>query len=152
VSVWLRIHFLASSATRDGDRLLRQVLVELVDHELENLDQVGLAQSQLKIMISSMRLRNSGLNVRLTSFLTSSSTLSAMSSSLVDCEAEALALLQMARADVRGHDDDGVLEVDSVAETVGQLAVFENLEKDVEDIRDAPSRFRRAGRRSKGRA
>ena len=31
---------------RDGDRLLRQVLVKLRDHEFENLDQVGFAQSQ----------------------------------------------------------------------------------------------------------
>src|ERR1700693_5564518 len=31
---------------RDRDRFLRQVLVELRDHEFENLDQVRLAQSQ----------------------------------------------------------------------------------------------------------
>src|ERR1017187_5968893 len=41
----------------------------------------------------------------------------------------------MPSADVRGHDDDGVLEVDRVAEAVGQLAVFKNLQEDVEDIR-----------------
>jgi len=33
-------------------------------------------------------------------------------------------LHQVPRADVRRHDDDGVLEVDCVAEAVGQLAVF----------------------------
>ena len=41
----------------------------------------------------------------------------------------------MPRADVRGHDEDGVLEVDRVAEAVGQLAVFKHLQQDVEDIR-----------------
>ncbi len=50
-------------------------------------------------------------------------------------EAQALALLQVPRADVRGHDDDRVLEVDRVAEAVGQLAVFKHLQQDVEDIR-----------------
>src|SRR5579864_4017122 len=41
----------------------------------------------------------------------------------------------MPRADVRGHDDDRVLEVDRVAEAIGQLAVFKNLQQDVEHIR-----------------
>ena len=50
-------------------------------------------------------------------------------------EAEALALLQVLGADVGGHDDDGVLEVDGVAEAVGELAVFKDLKQDVEDIR-----------------
>ncbi len=40
----------------------------------------------------------------------------------------------MARADVRGHDEDHVLEIDRVPQAVGQLAVLENLEQDVEDI------------------
>ena len=41
----------------------------------------------------------------------------------------------MARADVGGHDENRVFEVDGVAETVGQLAVLKNLQQDVEDIR-----------------
>src|SRR5438552_10432563 len=41
----------------------------------------------------------------------------------------------MASADIRGHDDDGVLEVHRVAQTVGELAVFKHLQQDVEDIR-----------------
>ena len=45
------------------------------------------------------------------------------------------ALLEEARAQVGGHDDDGVLEVDLVAETVGQLAVFKHLQQDVVDVR-----------------
>src|SRR6202044_3698784 len=44
-------------------------------------------------------------------------------------------LVEEARAQVRRHDDDGVLEVDRVAETVGQLAIFKNLQQDVVDIR-----------------
>src|ERR1019366_4996081 len=50
-------------------------------------------------------------------------------------EAEALALHEVTSADVRRHDDDGVLEVDRVAESVGQLAVFKYLQQDVEHIR-----------------
>ena len=50
-------------------------------------------------------------------------------------EAQVAALLEEARAQVRGHDDDGVLEVDLVAETVGQLAVFKHLQQDVVDVR-----------------
>src|SRR5581483_760345 len=50
-------------------------------------------------------------------------------------EAEAFALHQVTRADVGGHDQDGVLEVDRVAESVGELAVFKDLQQDVEDIR-----------------
>ena len=42
--------------------------------------------------------------------------------------------LQVARADVRGHDEDDVLEVDGVAQAVGQLAIFKDLQQDVEDI------------------
>ena len=37
-------------------------------------------------------------------------------------------------ADVGGHDDDGVFEVDGAALAVGEAAVVEDLEQDVEDI------------------
>ena len=50
-------------------------------------------------------------------------------------EAQVAALLQEARAQVGGHDDDGVLEVHLVAEAVGQLAVFEHLQQDVVNVR-----------------
>ena len=43
-------------------------------------------------------------------------------------------LLDEAGADVRGHDDDRVLEIDPVAEAVGQMAVLEHLQQDVEQI------------------
>ncbi len=45
------------------------------------------------------------------------------------------ALFEEARAQVRRHDDDRVLEIDLVAEAVGQLAVFEDLQQDVVNIR-----------------
>src|SRR6202795_2014759 len=91
--------------------------------------------SALNRMISSNRFRNSGLKVRLTSFLTRSSTLSKIMSSLVDWKPRTFASLQVARADVRSHDEDGVLEVHRVAQTVGELAVFKHLQQDVENIR-----------------
>ncbi len=50
-------------------------------------------------------------------------------------EAEALALLQVLGADVGGHDDDGVLEVHGVAQAVGELAVLEDLQEQVEYVR-----------------
>ena len=39
------------------------------------------------------------------------------------------------RADVRGHDDDGVAEVDLAALGVGQVAVLHDLEQHVERFR-----------------
>jgi hypothetical protein len=44
-------------------------------------------------------------------------------------------LLDPVGAEVRGHDHDGVLEVDRAALGVGQPAVVEDLEQDVEDVR-----------------
>ena len=38
-------------------------------------------------------------------------------------------------ADVRGHDDDRVLEIDRAALTVGQPSVVEDLQEHVEDVR-----------------
>src|SRR4029077_1475758 len=49
-------------------------------------------------------------------------------------ESQAFALLQVTRANVRGHDDNGVLEVHRVAEAVRELAIFEHLQQDVEDV------------------
>ena len=50
-------------------------------------------------------------------------------------EAQMTALLEEAGTQVRGHDDDRVLEIDLVAEPVSQLAVFKHLQQNVEDIR-----------------
>ena len=43
--------------------------------------------------------------------------------------------LELLGADVRGHDDDAVAEVDPAALGVGQVAVLEDLQQDVEDLR-----------------
>ena len=95
---------------------------------------ISSSTSEVKRMTSSRRLRNSGLNARFTSAITISSTF--RGNRVGWCrEAHALALLQVPCAKVRSHDHDRVLEVDCVAETVGQLAVFKHLQEDVVDIR-----------------
>ena len=43
-------------------------------------------------------------------------------------------VLQLAAADVGGHDDDGVLEVHLAADAVGEHAVVEHLQQHVEDV------------------
>ena len=90
--------------------------------------------SDVKRIVSSRRLRNSGLNARLTSDMTMSSTLAGIESECI-AKPDALALLEVTRTEVRRHDDDRVLEVDRVAEAIGQLAVFKHLQQDVVDIR-----------------
>src|ERR1700688_4330865 len=43
--------------------------------------------------------------------------------------------LQMAGSQVGSHDDDGIAEVDGVTKAVGELAVLENLQQYIEDVR-----------------
>src|SRR5262249_32396228 len=50
-------------------------------------------------------------------------------------EAERFSFGNEARADVRGHDDDRILEIHLMAKVVSELAVVEYLQKDVENIR-----------------
>ena len=50
-------------------------------------------------------------------------------------EAERLCLDDVARADVRRHDDDRVAEIDRATLAVGKATFLENLQQDVEDIR-----------------
>ena len=45
-----------------------------------------------------------------------------------------MSLGELLRADVAGHDDDRVAEVDAAALRIGQVAVLEDLEQDVEDL------------------
>src|ERR1700694_4347880 len=113
---------------RDGnrDRLLCQVLIKLRDHELENLDQVVLAQSaeQDDFVQPVQELRIEGaFDFALHQLL----DLSRNHIFLTRLEAQPFALLQMPCASVRGHDDDGVLALDGVAQTVGQVTVFKYL-------------------------
>ncbi len=77
-----------------------------------------------KMMISSMRLMNSGLKCA------RSASMHLTANAFVDA---ALAELGEKRAaEVRRHDDDRVLEVDRAALAVGQPAVVEELQQDVE--------------------
>src|SRR6266446_5568890 len=50
-------------------------------------------------------------------------------------EAHRRALLQMTRAEIGRHDDDGVPEIHGIAEPVGQLTVFKHLQQYIEDVR-----------------
>ncbi len=50
-------------------------------------------------------------------------------------ESDGGAPLQMPRAQIGSHDDDGVAEIHGVAETIRQLPVFEHLQQDVENVR-----------------
>ena len=50
-------------------------------------------------------------------------------------ESHGALLLNEASSDIRRHDDDGVLEVDGVAERVGKQSIFKDLQQDVEDVR-----------------
>src|ERR687894_21745 len=54
--------------------------------------------------------------------------------SLVVTEAQRLGLVDVLGADVRGHDEDHVLEVHSPALRVGELPVFQDLQEDIEDV------------------
>src|SRR6185436_14847764 len=47
----------------------------------------------------------------------------------------ALSILNLARAEIRGHDQNGVLEVDRASLGISQPAVIQNLEQDIKDIR-----------------
>jgi hypothetical protein len=105
---------LASSATVTVIERLSQVLVELGDHEFENLDQVASLRA-MKRMISSTRLRNSGLKGALDFALHQIFDFFGDHLVFRMLEAEALALHEVTGSDVRSHDDDGVLEVDGVA-------------------------------------
>src|SRR5262249_30694126 len=49
-------------------------------------------------------------------------------------ESDSGALLQMPRAKVGGHDDDGVTKIYGIAETIAELAVFKNLQQNIEDV------------------
>ena len=54
---------------------------------------------------------------------------------LAGLEAREHALIDIARTQVRRHDDDRVLEVNLAALRIGQAAFFQNLQQGVEDIR-----------------
>ena len=79
-------------------------------------------------MISSIRLMNSGRK------LCRSTSIRSSFSSLERAALLAREGLDAVGAEVRGHDQDRVLEVDRPALRVGEPAVVEDLEQDVEDV------------------
>ena len=101
-------------------------MVQLADHELKNLNEIVLAE----------RIKNDHF-VKAVQELGIESALDFVSHQVFDLigdhvflgrlEAQAFALLQVPRTDIRRHDDDGVLEVHRVAQPVGEVAVFKDL-------------------------
>ena len=88
-------------------------------------------ESALKTTTSSTRFRNSGRKKP----LSSSSSTSRMASRPSSRRPElGVGLEDALAADVRGHDDDGVGEVGEAAAAVGEAAVVEHLEEQVEDV------------------
>ena len=85
-------------------------------------------------MYSSTRFRNSGENFFLSASITARRC---RSSSVVGlpCAKADVALAELRRADVAGHDDDGVAEVDRAPVAVRQPTVLQYLEHDVEHVR-----------------
>ena len=78
-------------------------------------------------MISSTRFKNSGRKCARTTCITSAWT-----------ALEVLALLlqdEEIGAEIRGHDDQHIAEIDRASLPVGQPAVVEHLQQNVEDIR-----------------
>ena len=96
--------------------------------------------SAWKTTVASIRLRNSGrktffIALRTLSFILSYCAASGLRLLRLDGEAEGGLLADEVGADVGGHDDDGVAEVDLAALGVGQVAVVEDLQQHVEDVR-----------------
>ena len=84
-------------------------------------------------MISSMRFRNSGRKVSLQAFV---DLLARLAQSIRSpSRRKPIVPAQILGADVRGHDDHGVAEIDRVALPVGQAPVVQHLQQRVEDIR-----------------
>ena len=112
---------------------LRQVLVQLLDHQLHNLNQVGFRQSvEDNHFIETVE--EFGVEGALHLVLHHVLDLGGDGVFLAGLEAHPATLLQMTSADVRSHDQDRVLEVHGVTQTIGKLAVFKHLQQDIEDI------------------
>ena len=126
---------MASSVTVTVIERLRQVLIQLRDHELENLDQILLAErgEQNDFVQAVQELRVEGaldfVLHEVFHLLRDHVFVRRLRSP------DPSRFMQVAGANVRRHDEDDVLEVDRVAESIGQLAVFKHLQQDVEYIR-----------------
>ena len=90
--------------------------------------------------MASIRFRNSGRktffsSARTFSFIGRTSASAGPPRLALGPEAEPRVLLELLGADVAGHDDDRVAEVDPAALGIGQVPVLQDLEQDVEDLR-----------------
>ncbi len=113
---------------------LRQVHVELLYQQFKNLDQVGIGQrAEDDHFIQTVQ----ELGVECLLHFLPDQVLNFLGNHFfpVDLEAETLALHQVPCADVGRHHDDHVFEVHGVAQPVSKLAVFQDLQQDVEHIR-----------------
>src|ERR1019366_8120115 len=119
---------------RDRDGALRQVLVQLLHHQFHDLDQVGLAE---RVEDNDLVETVEKLGVEGALHLAPHHVLDFGRGRLIKLRLEAHAgtFLQMPRADVRGHDDDGILEVHRIAQAIGELTIFKHLQQDVEQVR-----------------
>ena len=96
---------------------------------------ISFGVSWWKTTVSSTRLRNSGRKCCLSSSLTFDFIRSYDALLVVlPREADRQALGDVAGAEVRRHDDDGVLEVHHPALGVGQATVLQDLQQRVEDV------------------
>src|ERR1700721_731804 len=129
----LENHFFRVFGYGDGDGFLRQIRVQLLYQQFKNLDQIRIRQ-RLEQNDLVDAVEELGVEGSLHLVLHQVFDLLHDHVFAVALEAEPLPALQMPRADVRGHDDDRVLEVDCVAEAIGQLPVFKHLQQDVEDV------------------
>ena len=92
--------------------------------------------SEWNTTMSSTRLRNSGLKSFLTSdiaVLVDGPVVEAAAGAL-HREAQGRGPGDLAGTDVARHDDDGVAEVDLAPLAVGEAALLEDLEQDVEEV------------------
>ena len=126
-SPWPPASSIASRSSAERDLAIAEQLLEPLQLDLDDACPCPARRSRWNRMISSTRLRNSGRNDARTTPITWSRTWSTSSSSpQVD---------EILRAEVRGHDDQRVAEIDRAALAVGQAAVVEHLQQHVEHVR-----------------
>ncbi len=119
---------------RDRDRLVNQIYIQLLHQKLEDLHQVGIVQrgedDDLVQTVQELRIEGA-LDLALHQLF----HLVEHHVFLLALETQPLPLLQMLGSNIRGHDNDRILIVDRVAQTIGQLTIFKHLQQQVEDVR-----------------
>src|SRR5579875_448053 len=119
----------------DLDLLGGEIRVNLIDQQPDNLDQVFVGQrgEENDLIQTVQKLWIEGpLHLAHHVIL---DLLRDAASGRRRGETDLAAFVEETRAEIRCHDDDGVLKVDRIAETVGELAVFKDLQEDVIDVR-----------------